>query len=270
MDILADREAEAHADVLHRPSYSVLCPNLKGYKAARAAGADEVAVFCSASESHSLRDINCSIEEAFERFAPVVDRAARDGVAVRGYISCATGCPIEGWVDPVRVSELTSRLIEMGCYQVSLADTCGESHPGSVIDLLEAATGVVSPAELGFLPYDTFGQALPNLHVALQAGITSIDTSIAGLGTGPIPGTAGCISTEDAVYMLHGMGIETGVDMDRLRAASAYICKYLQRQPRSSVAAALKAKDDARAEEKAKAAEATEFTKEPSSDRVCH
>ena len=221
MDILADREAEAQADVLHRPSYSVLCPNLKGYKAARAAGADEVAVFCSVSESESLRNINCNIEDAIERFTPVVDRAARDGVAVRGYISCATGCPLEGQIDPQEVAVLTRRLLELGCYQVSLADTCGDAHPGRVIDLFDAVLREAAPESLSFLPYDTFGQALPNTHIALQAGITSIDTSIAGLGSGPIPGAAGAISTEDVVYLLEGLGIQTGVDMAKLRKVSA-------------------------------------------------
>jgi len=219
--------------------FPVLIPNLKGYESALAAGAKEVAIFGAASESFSQRNINCSIAESLKRFEPVARKAHDDGVAVRGYVSCVVGCPYEGDIDPQAVADVAAQLKDMGCYEISLGDTIGIGTPGSTAKMLEAVVKQVDAAFLAGHFHNTYGQALANIHTALQFGVTTFDSSVSGLGGCPYaPGASGNVATEDVVYLLHGLGIQTGVDMRQLLQASAFICDYLQRDPRSSVATA--------------------------------
>ena len=195
----------------------VLTPNMRGYEAALSAGATTIAIFGSASESFSQKNINCSIEESFDRFTQVAKQAARDNIRVRGYVSCVLGCPYEGEIEHSAVERVTARLLELGCYEVSLGDTIGVGTVGSTDALLRKLLKNVSPDLLAAHFHDTYGQALANLLIALQHGITSIDSSVGGLGGCPYaPAAKGNVATEDVVYMLNGMGIETGVDIDAL------------------------------------------------------
>lgn len=222
---------------------SVLVPSLRGLDAALAAGAREVAVFAAASETFSQKNINCSIVESLERFAHVVGEASRRGVAARGYVSCALGCPFEGEVDPKRVTFVAQALHEMGCYEISLGDTIGVGTPLRARSLLEATARVVPLERLAVHFHDTYGQALANIFACLEAGVTVIDSSVSGLGGCPYaPGATGNAATEDLVYMLDGMEIETGVDLGALLRASAYISRELSRPPESRVARAHAAK----------------------------
>lgn len=239
--------AEVLGRVLAGPAsgvdYPVLTPNLKGFEAALAAGAREVAVFGAASESFSQKNINCSIAESLARFRPVTEAAQAAGVRVRGYVSCVVGCPYEGEIDPGKVAEVAETLISMGCYEVSLGDTIGSGNPTSVQRMLEAVMKRVAVARLAGHYHDTYGMAVANIHASLQMGVAVFDASIGGLGGCPYAaGASGNVATEDVVWLLHGMGIETGVDLDGLVDIAAWISAQLGREPASRVARAVLAK----------------------------
>jgi len=231
---------------IHRKAgvhYPVLTPNLKGFEAALAAGCDEVAVFVAASETFSRKNINCSIAESLERARPVAETARAHGVRVRGYISCVLGCPYEGEIAPERVREVAGALRGMGCYEISLGDTIGTGTPGKTQKLISTVSGAVPIAEQAGHFHDTYGQALANLYAALEMGVATFDSSVAGLGGCPYAkGATGNVASEDVLYLLEGLGIETGVDMTRLRLAGRYILEFLDRPPVSRVARALDAK----------------------------
>ena len=220
-------------------SYAALTPNLKGLENAIAAGVDEVAVFASATESFSQRNINCSIKESLERFRPVMTEAALHNLPVRAYVSCVVGCPYEGEVDPAAVERVAAALIEMGCYEISLGDTIGKGTPGSVGDMLEQVQKTLTADQLALHSHDTYGQALANIHTALEHGITVFDSCVAGLGGCPYAmGASGNVATEDLLYMLHGMGFETGIDLDLTIEAGQFISSKVGRPTLSKVAQA--------------------------------
>lgn len=220
-------------------SYPVLTPNVKGFEAALAAGATEVAVFAAASETFSQKNINCSIADSLERFAPVFAAARAAGVRVRGYVSCVLGCPYEGAVAPARVADVAAQLFERGCYEISLGDTIGVGTPNRTKAMIAAVAERVPIADLAGHFHDTYGQALANIYAAIEMGVRVFDASVSGLGGCPYaPGAAGNVATEDLVYMLDGMRVETGVDLDRLIAAGAFICGKLGRKTQSRVARA--------------------------------
>lgn len=220
-------------------TYPVLVPNLRGFEAAVAAGATEVAVFAAASETFSQRNINCSIEESLERFRPVFAAARAANVRVRGYVSCALGCPLEGKIRPERVAEVAAELFSRGCYEISLGDTIGVGTPNRTETLMNTVAARIPIDNLAAHFHDTYGQAMANTYAALIAGVSVFDASVGGLGGCPYaPGAAGNVATEDLLYMLNGMGIETGVDLDRLIAAGTFICAELGRQTQSRVARA--------------------------------
>lgn len=224
-------------------SYPVLTPNLRGFEAAIAAGAEEVAVFAAASESFSQKNINCSIAESLDRFAPLAQAAESHGVRLRGYISCVLGCPYEGEVAPRAVADVARELYAMGCYEVSLGDTIGTGTPLKAARLVEAVAGEVPVEQLAAHFHDTYGQALANLLAVLQLGVNTVDASVAGLGGCPYArGATGNVATEDVVYMLHGMGIATGIDLDRLVDAGLYISQALGKAPVSRAGRAIAAK----------------------------
>ena len=224
-------------------SYSVLAPNLKGLQAAMAADADEVAAFAAASETFSKKNTNCSIAESLERVAAICDIASQKDLPVRGYVSCVLGCPYEGETDPGLVADIAEKLIRMGCYEVSLGDTVGVGTPARARDLIETVAAVVPVNALAVHFHDTYGQALSNILAVLDTGISIIDSSTAGLGGCPYaPGAAGNVATEDVLYMLNGLGIETGVDLDKIAEAGRFICAELDRAPASKVAQAMAAK----------------------------
>jgi hydroxymethylglutaryl-CoA lyase len=223
--------------------YHVLVPNLKGYEAARAAGARVVSVFAAASEGFSRANINCSIAESIERFRPVIARARADGVRVRGYVSCVLGCPYDGEIKPQAVVDVAKALWDLGCYEISLGDTIGVGTPGKARELLRAVAGSVPMASLAMHFHDTYGQALANLYAGLEEGARVIDAAAGGLGGCPFaPGATGNVATEDVVYMLEGLGVPTGIDMTKLVAATNDISDQLGRPPASRVATALNAK----------------------------
>jgi hydroxymethylglutaryl-CoA lyase len=228
---------------LHRKAgvrYPVLVPNLEGLERARAAGVEEVAVFGAASETFTQRNINCSIAESLERFAPVCEAALVAGLRVRGYVSCVLGCPYEGAVPVARVAEVAAALRAMGCAEISLGDTIGVGTPLKARAMLAAVAEAVPLDRLAVHFHDTYGQALANILACLELGVATIDTAVAGLGGCPYAkGASGNVATEDVVYMLNGLGIESGIDLDRLAAAGAYICAELGRPPASKVALAL-------------------------------
>jgi isopropylmalate/homocitrate/citramalate synthase len=233
------------ARIRQRPgiAYPVLVPNIKGLEAALAAGAQEIAVFGAASESFSQRNINCSIAESLERFSHVADAAQSAGLKVRGYVSCVLGCPYEGEIAPSAVAQVAEALIGMGCYEVSLGDTIGIGTPGKAQRMVEAVAAKVDMQHLAAHFHDTYGQALANLLAVLELGIGVVDSSVSGLGGCPYaPGASGNVATEDVVYMLQGLGIETGIDLDKLVAAGAFISAALGREPGSKAARALGAK----------------------------
>ena len=211
-------------------SYPVLVPNLKGLEAAEASGVGEVAVFGAASESFSRRNINCSVAESLERFAPVVARALASGMRVRGYVSCVLGCPYEGPVAPGAVADVARALAGMGCYEVSLGDTIGVGTPGQARRLIEHVARDVPVERLALHFHDTYGQALANILSCLETGVGVVDSAVAGLGGCPYArGATGNVATEDLVYMLDGLGIETGVDLDAVCAAGQAISGVLGR-----------------------------------------
>jgi hydroxymethylglutaryl-CoA lyase len=237
--------ADVMARIRRKPGvrYPVLAPNLKGFEAALAAGADEVAVFVAATESFSRKNINCSIAESLERARPIYAAAKSAGVRVRGYISCVLGCPYEGDVDPVKVADVAAALWDAGSYEVSLGDTIGTGTAGRTRALIARVAERVPVAALAGHFHDTYGQALTNLYVALEMGVATFDCSVAGLGGCPYAkGATGNVASEDVVYLLDGLGIATGVDLTRLRAAGQYISDFLGRPPVSRVARALAAK----------------------------
>lgn len=229
------------AGISRRPgvSYPVLVPNLPGLEAAAAAGAEEVVVFGAASETFSQKNINCSIAESLERFAVVIEAARKRGIRVRGAVSCALGCPYEGEVPPAAVAAVAFRLLELGCYEVYLGDTIGVGTPGKAQAVVDTVTEKVPRERLGVHFHDTYGQALANILAVLERGIAVVDSSVAGLGGCPYaPGAAGNVASEELLYMLDGLGIETGVDLDCLIAAGNYISDFLGRPSDSKVARA--------------------------------
>ncbi len=237
--------AEVMAGIARKPgvSYPVLVPNMKGYEAARAAKAEEIAVFGAASETFSQKNINCSIDESLDRFAPVCEAAKRDGVRVRGYISCVLGCPYEGEIAPAAVAHVAQRLLDLGCYEISLGDTIGVGTPGKAVAMIETVADKVPRERLAVHFHDTYGQALANILAALDCGIAVVDSSVAGLGGCPYAaGASGNVASEDVLYMLNGLGIETGVDLDKLADSGHFICAALGRPPASKVALALDGK----------------------------
>jgi hydroxymethylglutaryl-CoA lyase len=237
--------AEVMARIRRKPGvrYPVLTPNMKGFDAARAAGADEVAVFVAATEAFSRRNINCSIAESLARARPIFDAAKAAGIRVRGYISVVLGCPYEGEVDPHQVAKVAGALYAMGAYEVSLGDTIGTGTAGKTQALLRIVAQHVPLGALAGHFHDTYGQALANLYAALELGVATFDCSVAGLGGCPYAkGATGNVASEDVLYLLDGLGIETGVDMTKLRRAGRYISDFLQREPVSRVARALDAK----------------------------
>jgi hydroxymethylglutaryl-CoA lyase len=238
-----------HTEVLERirrkpgVSYPVLTPNLKGYETARAAGATEVAVFGAASETFSEKNINCSISESLNRFRPLAAKAMQDKIKVRGYVSCVLGCPYEGEVKPERVADVAQALFDMGCYEISLGDTIGTGTPGKTKVMIEACAKRVPMEKLAGHYHDTYGQALANIYASLELGVATFDSSIAGLGGCPYAaGASGNVATEDVVYMLHGLGAQTGVDLDRLVEIGSWISAVLNKPSNSKAGKALGAK----------------------------
>ncbi|MGH8751527.1 MAG: hydroxymethylglutaryl-CoA lyase [Burkholderiales bacterium] len=224
-------------------SYPVLVPNMKGLEAALAAGAEEIAVFSAASETFSQKNTNCSIAEGLERLSAVCAAALEKKLRVRGYISCVLGCPYEGEVAADKVADAAFLLHGMGCYEVSLGDTIGTGTPGKTKALLETVAARVPLENLAGHFHDTYGQALANVYAALECGVAVFDSSVAGLGGCPYAkGATGNVASEDVLYMLNGLGIETGVDLDQLIDAGKFISDYLGRSPVSKVSRALLAK----------------------------
>lgn len=224
-------------------SYPVLVPNLRGLDAAIGAGAEEIAIFAAASESFSQRNINASIAESLMRLRAVAEKAIAHSIKVRGYVSCVLGCPYEGEIAPEAVIAVARELHDMGCYQVSLGDTIGVGTPLKTQVMLNAVATRIPISQLAVHFHDTYGQALANILASLQLGISAVDSSVAGLGGCPYaPGAAGNVATEDVVYMLDGMGIESGVNLEKLAAAGRQISMQLGRTPASKVAVALAAR----------------------------
>lgn len=220
--------------------YSALVPNMQGMEKAIEAKVNEIAIFSAASETFSQKNINCSIAESFNRFEPVIEFAKKNHIPVRGYISCVLGCPYEGDIKPEKVTEVAEKLIQMGCYEISLGDTIGVGTPLKAQKLIDQVSKKISIKKLAVHFHDTYGQALANILAVLQVGISTIDSSVAGLGGCPYaPGASGNVATEDVVYMLHGLNIETGVDLTKLITAGNFISAFLKRTTRSKVAQAL-------------------------------
>lgn len=233
--------AEVFAQIQRKPgvTYGALAPNLRGFEDAMAAGVKEVAVFAAASEAFSQRNINCSISESLERFVPIMDAALQHGVSVRGYVSCVLGCPYEGDVAPEQVALVARELYAMGCYEVSLGDTIGTGTAGATRRMFEVVGAQVPRDKLAGHFHDTYGQAMANVYASLLEGIAVFDSSIAGLGGCPYAkGASGNVATEDVLYLLNGLGIETGVDMPQLLVAGQQICDVLGRVTGSRVAKA--------------------------------
>ena len=220
--------------------YSVLTPNLRGFENALAAGVDEVAVFGAASESFSQKNINCSIAESLERFLPVMEAAKQHHIPVRGYVSTVLGCPYEGDIAPEQVAKVAKALAELGCYEISLGDTIGVGTPLKAKRMLEAVAAEVPIEKLAVHFHDTYGQALANLYAVLEEGVSVIDASVAGLGGCPYAkGASGNVATEDVLYLLNGLGIKTGVDLNKLVTTGEWISEQLKRHNGSKVGQAL-------------------------------
>ncbi|KAA0148395.1 hypothetical protein FNF27_07447 [Cafeteria roenbergensis] len=282
--------AAINGDGVRRPGvvYSALTPNMRGLEAAIEAGADEVAVFGAASDAFSLRNINCTVIESMERFQPVCEAAAKAGIPVRGYVSTVMGCPYAGEVDPEAVGWVARRLLDMGCREISLGDTIGVGNPMQMQRVIHAVCSDeghgVPLSAVAVHCHDTYGTALANILAAMQMGVSVVDSAVGGLGGCPYAkGASGNVATEDVVYMCHGMGVETGVDMDALLAASRLISHALGREPASKAAKALIAKHDAEraaaeAEQDAKARRQQERAAAPAqqplpsgtASRACH
>ena len=224
-------------------AYPVLTPNMKGFEAAVAAGAREVAIFGAASESFSRKNINCSIAESMERFRPVVEAARLADIKVRAYVSCVLGCPYEGEIAPLAVADVAHALFEMGCYEISLGDTIGAGTPEKTKHMIEAVARRVPLKKIAGHFHDTFGMAAANIYASLQMGIGIFDSSVAGLGGCPYAvGASGNVATEDVVWMLNGLGIDSGVKLDSLVDTAVWISQELQREPASRVTRAILAK----------------------------
>ncbi|MFN3017141.1 hydroxymethylglutaryl-CoA lyase [Vibrio coralliilyticus] len=222
-------------------TYTALTPNIRGFEQALDANADEVAVFTSSSEGFCQKNINCSIEESLERFRPVVAQAKDKGIPVRGYLSCIVDCPYDGPTEPSQVAKVAQALLDLGCYEVSLGDTIGTGTPVRVANMLDAVFERVPSQQVAVHFHDTWGQALANIYQALQMGVRVVDSSVAGLGGCPYAsGASGNVATEDVVYLCKGIGIETGVDLNRLAQAGWEISDALGRQPTSKVSLALR------------------------------
>jgi len=237
--------AEVLAKLTPRPdvSYPVLVPNLQGLDWAFACGVREIAVFGAASESFSRRNINCSIAESLDRFAPVAEKALAAGLEVRGYVSCVLGCPYEGEIAPDAVARVAASLLAMGCYEISLGDTIGTGTPLKARQLIERVASDVPLERIALHFHDTYGQALANIFACLELGVSVVDSAVAGLGGCPYAaGATGNVATEDVVYMLNGMGIETGIGLVALAEAGRTISHHLNREPASRVARALTAR----------------------------
>ena len=233
--------ADVFAQIQRKPgvTYGALAPNVRGFEDALAAGVKEVAVFAAASEAFSQRNINCSINESLERFAPIMAAAQQHGVSVRGYVSCVLGCPYEGEIAPQQVAAVARELYAMGCYEVSLGDTIGTGTAGATRRLFEVVGAQVPRDKLAGHFHDTYGQAIANIYASLLEGINVFDSSIAGLGGCPYAkGASGNVATEDVVYLLNGLGIETGIDLDALIRAGEQISQVLGRPSGSRVAKA--------------------------------
>ncbi|MFT4929750.1 MAG: hydroxymethylglutaryl-CoA lyase [Phenylobacterium sp.] len=224
-------------------TYAALTPNVRGLEGAIAAGVKEVAIFGAASESFSQKNINCSIAESIERFRPLMAQAKAAGIRVRGYVSCVLGCPYEGDIDPQKVAEVAAMLDELGCYEISLGDTVGVGTPEKVKQMLNVVADKVDINKLAVHFHDTYGQALANIYSALQCGVSVVDSAVAGLGGCPYAaGASGNVATEDVIYMLDGLGIESGVDLDKVVDAGNFISQQLGKAPNSKVACAVLAK----------------------------
>ena len=235
-------QAEVMRGLRRQPgvNYPVLTPNLKGFEAAVAEGAREVAVFAAASEGFSQKNINCSIDASIDRFAPVIDAAKQRGIKVRGYVSCVVACPYDGEIAPQQVAHVAARLHALGCYEVSLGDTTGAGTPGSVLRMLEAVAARVPVEHLAGHYHDTYGMAIANVHASYGFGLRVFDSSVAGLGGCPYAkGATGNVATEDVVYLLHGLGAQTGVDLDALVDCGAWISAQLGRDNGSRVGRAV-------------------------------
>ena len=223
-------------------SYPVLVPNLQGYERAHAAGAREVAVFTAASEAFNRRNINASIDESIERFLPVLERAAADSVRVRGYVSTVLGCPYQGEVPLADVVRVAARLHALGCYEISLGDTIGIGTPAKARAMLKAVSGAVPMDALAIHFHDTYGQALANILACLEEGVAVVDSAVSGAGGCPYAkGASGNVASEDVVYMLHGLGIHTGIDLDKLAGTGRWLAQRLGRETGSKVGRALAA-----------------------------
>jgi hydroxymethylglutaryl-CoA lyase len=223
--------------------YPALVPNLQGFEAAVAAGATEVAVFVSASEGFSQKNIACSRAESLQRLAPVMKAAAVLGVAVRGYVSCVVACPFDGPVSPTEVARMAARLVEMGCYEVSLGDTIGVGTAQAVRRVIAQAASAVGMPRIAMHFHDTNGQGVANVLASLEAGVSVFDASVAGLGGCPFaPGATGNVATEDVLYLLHGLGVETGIDLAALAETGAWISEKLERANMSRAGRAMKSK----------------------------
>ena len=232
---------EVLSGIERRPgvTYPVLTPNLKGFERALEAGVTEVAVFGAASEAFSQKNINCSISESVERFRPVLEAAQKNNVRVRGYISCVLGCPYQGEVPLENVVNLAENMSEMGCYEISLGDTIGIGTPLKAKNMVETVAEKVPVSNLALHFHDTRGQALANIYACLELGVSVIDTSVSGLGGCPYAqGASGNVATEDVVYMLHGIGIKTGVDIEKLIETGRFISDVFGRLPQSRVSCA--------------------------------
>ena len=220
-------------------TYSALTPNMQGLEAAIEAGVDEVAVFGAASENFSQKNINCSIVESIERFEPIMAAAAQHNMRVRGYVSCVVGCPYEGDIEPSKVAEVAKLLLDMGCYEISLGDTVGVGTPRKVQAMLDTVGQVVKVEKLAAHFHDTYGQALANIYAALEMGVSVVDSAVGGLGGCPYAkGASGNVATEDVLYMLNGLGIDTGVDIDKAIEEANTIVRALGRSSGSKVAQA--------------------------------
>lgn len=233
--------AEVFAQIQQRPgvTYAALAPNLKGFEDALAAGVKEVAVFAAASEAFSQKNINCSINDSLQRFVPVMEAAQQYGIRVRGYVSCVLGCPYEGEVAPEHVAAVAKELFAMGCYEVSLGDTIGTGTAGNTRTLFEVVGRDIPRDKLAGHFHDTYGQALANIYASLLEGISVFDSSVAGLGGCPYAkGASGNVASEDVLYLLNGLGIHTGINLEQLIAAGQRICNVLGRDNGSRVARA--------------------------------
>jgi hydroxymethylglutaryl-CoA lyase len=230
MQGIARHLAATQGDFLRGAVYSVLTPNLQGFDAAIQAGATEVAIFAAASESFSRKNINCSIAESLKRFEPILSSASALEIPVRGYVSCVVGCPYEGDIAPAQAASVAKSLFEMGCYEVSLGDTIGVGTPASVGRMLEACARAVPVGKLAGHYHDTYGMAIANIYASLQMGMATFDSSVAGLGGCPYAkGASGNVATEDVVYLLDGLGIETGIDLAKLAAIGDWISSAINR-----------------------------------------